>query len=424
MDAASATTFQRSYRHPAIRLFNGAGRLLRAVGLRRPLCAESILRAASRQSGLSDWGSDDSFREGLENLVQSCEKDCHLSPLGRILLRQAFIQHLRTRLHLQEWIKKEPSIRNEEIRRPLFVVGYPRTGTTLLHNLLCQDRRGRPLLLWEALDPVPPPDFHLGLDDPRIDRARWFVRLTSRYLAPRMNVIHPLHAEGPEECTYLLFNSFRTPAFSLMGSVVGYREWLRERGDGERLSVYEEYRRQLQFLQWGRPGRYWVLKSPLHIWGLDALLRLFPDALVVQTHRDMSKVVASTGSLMAVTRTMYSDHIDCQRIRDEVWEHFHDFHEPMLRARAAHPGRVFDLHYRNLIRDPAAAVRSIQEYFGMTPDKGMEERVRQWVAHHPANKHGVHRYDLAQFSMTKADIDKLYGDYHEQFGIEPEAAPV
>jgi hypothetical protein len=239
-----------------------------------------------------------------------------------------------------------------------------------------------------------------------------------------MTAIHPLDAERPEECTFLLFNTFRTTAYTLMGDVCGYLQWLRDRGDRDRLPVYEEYRRQLQFLQWRRPGRYWILKSPLHFWGLDALLRVFPDALVVQTHRDMNRVIASTWSLKAVSRAMYSDHIDCQRMGNEVWNYYHDFHEPMTKARAAHPGRVFDLHYRDLIRDPAAVVRSIHEHFGMTPDKGTEERVRHWVAHHPANKNGVHRYDLAQFGLTKADIEKLYGDYHEQYGIKPEAARV
>jgi hypothetical protein len=424
MGTAPATTFQRPYRHLGVRLFNGAGRLLRAVGLRRPLRAESILQTASRQTGLSDWGSDESFREGLERLVQSCEEDCRLTPLGRALLRHAFILHARTRLRLQEWIKREPSILNEQIHRPLFVVGYPRTGTTLLHNLLCQDRRGRPLLLWEALEPVPPPDFRLGLEDPRIDRARWFVFLVGRYLLPQMAAIHPLDAEGPEECTFLLLNTLRTPAYTLVGDLRGYHQWLRDRGERERLVIYQEYRRQLQFLQWRRPGRYWILKSPLHIWALDALLRLFPDALVVQTHRDMSKVIASTWSLKAVSRTMYSDHVDPPGMHEEVYNYYQDFHEPMTKARAAHPGRVFDLHYRDLVRDPLAAVRSIHEHFGMTPDKGTEERVRQWVAHHPANKHGIHRYDLAQFGLMKADIEKLYRDYHEQYGIKPEASGV
>jgi hypothetical protein len=424
MAAATATTFQRPYRHVAVRLFNGAGRLLRGVGLRRPLCAESILQAASRQTGLSDWGSDELFREGLERLIQSLEEECRPTPLGRALIRQACIQHARTRLRLQEWIKKEPSILQEEIRRPLFVVGNPRTGTTLLHNLLCQDRGGRPLLFWEALEPVPEPSFKPGLEDPRIDRARWWVSLTRRYGMPEMESIHPLHPEGPEECTFLLFNTFRTPAFMLLGNVNGYLLWLRERGDRDRLPVYEEYRRQLQFLQWRRPGRYWILKSPLHLWGLDALLRIFPDARVIQTHRHMSKVIASVCSLQAVSRGMYSDHIDCRSMRGEMWNNYYDLQEPMTKARAAHPGRVFDLHYRDLVRDPEAAIQSIYEHFEMTPDKGMPERMRHWLAHNPANKRGVHRYDLAQFDLTEADIENVFGSYHEQYGIKPEPVSI
>lgn len=419
MSAITDTTFQRPYRTILTRLFNGAGRLLRGVGLRRPLRAEALLQAACRQTGLSDWGSDDSFRDGLARLVQSLEEDCRLNSLGRALLRQACIHHLCTRLYLQEWLKKEPSILDEEIRLPVFVVGNPRTGTTLLHNLLCQDRRGRPLLFWEALDPVPPPNSVLGLDERRIDRARWYVYLTQRYVAPQMQAIHPIDAEGPEECTYLLFNTFRNPAYILIGAVRGYLNWLRERGDSDRLPIYAEYRRQLQFLQWRRPGRYWILKSPLHIWGLDALLQTFPDARVVQTHRHMNKVIASVCSLQAVSRSMYTDHIDCRNAREEVWNYYLDFYEPMTKARAAHPGRVYDLHYGDLVRDPVAAVQSIYEHFGMTLSDGMEERMRRWVAGNPADKHGVHRYDLAQFNLTESDIETMFGSYHEQYGIKP-----
>jgi hypothetical protein len=417
----TATTFQRPYRPLTMRLLNGMGRLLRGVGFRRPLRPSAILEAASRETGLSDWG-DESFRPGLERLVQSFEEDSRLTPLGRLFMRYGLVQYAKTRLLVQYWVTREPGILKEEVRRPVFVVGFPRTGTTLLHKLLCQDRRGRPLLLWEALEPAPSPDFIPGAFDPRIGRAQQFVTLTMRYGAPDMASIHPLDAEGPEECIFLLLNTFRNPAYLIFTDVRGYLDWLRERGDKERLPVYQEYRRQLQLLQWRRPGRHWVLKSPMHLWGLDTLLRLFPDAHVIQTHRDMNKVIPSGFSLKAVSRGMYSDHVDCERIGTEIQDYYHDFFQPMVKARAAHPGRVFDLHYRDLVRDPVAAVRAAYEFFRIEPNDGMEERMRQWLARNPANKHGVHHYSLAQFGLTVEDIKKWFGAYHEQFGVAPETA--
>jgi hypothetical protein len=404
-----------------VRLFNAAGRLLRSAGLRRPLSADAILRDAQRQTGLADCG-DEAFRAGLDRLVRSLEEDAELNSLGRHILHDLCTTRVKMRLYLQDWLTHEPSILKEEVRRPIFVVGFPRTGTTLLHNLLCQDRRGRPLLLWEALEPLPPPGFIPGLNDPRIERGRRFVDLSNRYGDPQVQAIHCWNADGPEECLYLLLNTFRTPAYRAIANVRGYLEWLRERADQERLPVYQEYRHHLQFLQWRRGGRHWVLKAPFHLWGLDVLLQLFPDALVVQTHRPMEKVIPSVLSLEASARGAFSDHVDCQQMGREIEDYYCDFFEPMTKARAAHPGRVFDLHYRDLVRDPVAAVESIYEHFQITPEDGMVERVRQYVGRNPQNKHGVHRYSLAQFGLSEADIEKWFGSYQEQYGIKPEAA--
>jgi hypothetical protein len=417
MQPDSERTFERPYRTVGVRLFNAVGRCLRRWGLRRPLSLYAILDRACRQARLTD-GGDESFHQPLRVLLQSCEADARLSPLGRLMMRFICTHHVKTRLRLHQVFTALPSIRERPIRRPLFIVGLPRTGTTLLHRLLCQDRRARPLLLWEALEPAPPPDLKAGKPDPRVKRARQFVSLTVRHGAPALQQVHPMDPEGPEECTFLLFNTFRTPAFALNGCVSGYLQWLRGRADQDAPVVYEEYRRQLQLLQGDDPAGHWVLKSPVHGWGLDALLRLFPDACVIQTHRDMNEVVPSVCSLFALSRGLYSDDVDCRSLGAEIPPFLaHDLVAPMVKARAAHPGRVFDVHYSSLVRDPLAAVGAIYDRFGLSPDEGMQERMRQWLAGNPADKHGKHCYDLEQFGLSAREIEKWFGGYAEQMGI-------
>src|SRR5262249_29759892 len=149
----------------------------------------------------------------------------------------------------------------------------------------------------------------------------------------------------------------------------------------------EEYCRQLQLLQWRGPERHWVLKCPFHGFGLDALLRLFPDACLIQTHRPMAQVLASACSLCAVMRSVYTDRVDGVQVGADMTEHLQeDILRPILEARAAHPGRVLDVQYRDLVRDPIATVFRIYDHAGRKVDAGMEGRMRRWLAENPANR--------------------------------------
>src|SRR5262249_50067865 len=148
--------------------------------------------------------------------------------------------------------------------------------------------------------------------------------------------------------------------------------------------VYGEYRRQLQLLQWQTRPRRWVLKCPLHAWGLEALLRLFPDACVVQTHRDPAEVVPSACSLLLTGRGVYADDIDPRRRGAEVAPRLAQLLlRPAMRARAAAPERVFDVNYRSLVRDPLGSVRGIYERFGLPLGAAAERNMRGWLARNP-----------------------------------------
>jgi hypothetical protein len=419
--AAAEQTFVRPYRTWGMRLFNGIGRRLRRWGFRPRLTLENILHTATRWSRLDDWG-DDRFHEPLRVLLESFEEDAQLTPLGRFIIRMTCTKFAVNRLHLQDAFKKHPEILAQDVPRPVFIVGLPRTGTTLLHKLLCQDAGARPLLFWETLEPQLPAQRANGQEDPRARKAQRMVNIMNRWFAPQLPTVHALNPVGPEECNFLLFNTFVSPSFYLYGNVRSYNGWLRGVLSEDRMRVYVEYRRQLQLLQWGEPARHWVLKAPVHSYALEALLTLFPDAAVIQTHRDLTKVIPSTCSLFAVTQQICSDDVDCRRLGPEIAQFLSSFIlEPAMKARSSHPGRVFDVHYRDLTRDPIGKVREIYQYFGRAMDDAIEGRMRQWIADNPPTRHGVHHYDLDQFGLTTGQLEKLFGGYREQFHISSDS---
>src|SRR6185437_8499770 len=415
MNTDTARTFEKPYRTYGARLFNLMGRQLRRWGWVKRLSIHDILDSACRHTGLSDWG-DERFHEPLQVLLKSLEDEAQLNSLGRLCMRLNLRHFAANRLRVRHFLKLHPQALTEPIRQPMFVVGLPRTGTTLLYNLLGQDAERRSLLMWEGLQPAPDAKVLAGKRDRRLARTRRLVTIVDRWGAPQLKTVHPFHADGPEECTHLLFNTFVCPAFLLFGNVPSYNEWLRGRGRELLTWVYEEYRTYLQVLQYQGRRAPWVLKSPAHFFGLEGLLKVFPDACVVRTHRDMNQVIPSTCSLFAIMQGLYSDEVDCRRLGPEIARSIAMYLDSRagggVELEAKH---ILDIQYRLLVSDPLGAIRNIYNHFGLDLDHGMEQRMRHWLAENPANKHGTHQYDLEQFGLTRPDIDRLFGSYQEQF---------
>jgi hypothetical protein len=411
--AGATYAFERPHRPLLVRLFNGCGRLLRRRGWRRPLSAERILAVARRRAGLDDFGDLD-VREPLARLVESLEGENRLAPLGRTLIHQEFVSLAEARLGVVAALKEHPEVLREEVHRPVFVLGLPRTGTTLLHRLLAQDPETRVLHLWETLRPGP------GLDayrERRVRQTRRDLAVLTGYMAPQMQAIHPMDAEDPEECRLLLMNTFRWNIFGAYGRHDGYNDWLEGQGAENTRRVYEDYRRQLQLLQWRRPPRRWVLKSPSHVYALDVLLRLFPDACIVQTHRDLHEVLPSLCSLRFTLRGLYSDAPDPRGVGAEVATNLVHRIRKAVRARAEHPGRVYDVAYRDLVRDPIAAVRGIYGHLDRPLTEAASEAMQTWLAANPQGKRGRHRYSLEQFGLDEGTIDRLRLEYPQDLGL-------
>lgn len=402
--------WDRPYRPTWMRVLNGAGRALERLGLRWPrLDPPALLAEAERRTGLSDWG-DDRFREGLRILVEAFEEQGSAHTFGRIFFREYCLRALTNRLKTTDDLKRHPEILEVPIPRPLFITGLPRSGTTFLHRLMCEDPAARPLFFWETLEPSPPPRAETSQTDPRIERARKAVRMVDA-LAPKVRAAHAFDADTPEECNSLFAQGFMAGISGFLFDVPKYVEWLDEQ---DLHASYRDLRRHLQHLSWRWPGNPWLLKAPAHLFGLDSLLEAFPDACIVQTHRNPLQVLPSLCRLSAAFRGIVSDRVDLRRLGDQYTEAMVRGTDRAMRARAsADPARFFDVSYSALIADPIGQVRRVREYFGYPYDDALEARMTRWLAENPQHKHGVHRYSLDEFGLDPNAVNERFAAYHQ-----------
>ena len=393
-----------------VKLINATGGGLRRLGVRWPrVDPETLMAAARRRAGLSDFG-DDSFREGLRALVDAFEARDSAHTFGRVFFRHFCTQLLVNRLKIQADLTRHPEILDVPIRRPLFITGLPRSGTTFLHRLMSEDPAGRTLLSWEAVEPSPPPRPETYRTDPRIRRVRKAAAMLYR-LSPRIAAAHEFAAESPEEDNTLFAHGFRAGAFGFMFDVPDYVRWLSHQ---DLVEPYRYARRQLQLLSWKYPGDHWVLKSPAHLYGLDALLAIFPDACVVQTHRDPLQVVPSLCSLAAGFRGIVTDRLDLRRLGSDFLDAISVGPERAIEARAqADPSRFFDVPYKQLVGEPVETVRAVCRQFGYEFGPEYESRTRRWLRENPQHKHGVHRYRLDEFGLDADTVDRHFARYRD-----------
>jgi hypothetical protein len=383
----------------------------------------AVLEEAANRSGLWDWGSME-FTEPLRMFVESSRRTGNLNAVGRDVLHKVVIRHLRNRLALQAFVKVHPEVRVAPVRQPLFVTGLPRTGTTLLHNMMALDPANRVLRFWEALRPFPPDTGAGGRSEETLvaEAELWLERLYA--LAPYFRAIHASTATGPEECDALFQNCFASQHFDDMFRADDYSAWL---ADAPLTAEYAHYRLQLRALQLqalqlhaGEGGdRRWVLKSPSHLGYLGALFETFPDATVVICHRDPIEAVASYASLVMNVRQPYSDDVAPDVVGAHALRRCSAAMRHALAARDAVGEDAFiDVGYSALLDDPVGVVRGIYQRTGRTLGDDEEAPMRQWLDDNPRHRHGAHRYGLAQFGLTSEAVTEALAPYGDRFGAQ------
>jgi hypothetical protein len=382
-----------------------------AMGRLRPatkqLDVNELLSTARRQALLEDFGAPH-FRDGLDCLVESLNDEADLNYVGRTAFRRQILQLLGNRLRDRDWVKKHPYIRHELVEAPLIVTGLPRTGTTLLSGVLNEDPFNRSIYGWEALAPCPPPNVATCRQDPRISAALTQRRRMDAVL-PHLRAIHALEPTAPTECVTLLASDFASMQFETQAWIPAYAEWL----EGTDVTyAYEHHKLQLMMFQAALPTERWALKSPMHLWHLDAVRSVYPDARLIWTHRDPVKAVPSVASLVTTLSSPGTDRDRSHQVGRAWLEKCVRGVEAGEAARAgSDDASWFDLPYAELVDDPVGAVERIYVHFGLELSQLGRRRMQSFVDLHPQDLHGCHKYQPADYGLDAATIRERFAGY-------------
>jgi hypothetical protein len=368
------------------------------------IAVDDLLAGAQAETGLDDFG-DDSYREGLERLVKSLQTEAKLNDLGQVVVPMLVSKLLSQRLQIEDWYRRHPEIDDEPIVAPLFGLGLPRTGSTALAFLLAEDPNARTLRLWEATQPCPPPST-VEPPDPRIAATAEGLAMHHQ-MSPRMALLLPSSATGPEECQDLMALDFRAHYFQAFAYVPSYADWL---VDADLDSTYAYERRVLKLLQWGEPTRRpWRLKCPSHLLWLDHLDTAFPDARFVMTHRDPSEVMVSVCDVYREVMLPLSDDIDSHylgRLNVEQWSIAMD---RVMQFRAEQgDDRFYDMAFKAVQTDPIGEVRGLYDWLGEPVTDDFEAGMRSWWEANAETREANIHPEPEEFGL---DLDEVRGRF-------------
>lgn len=383
-----------------------------------PLDADELIATAARSEGLSDFG-EAYWREPLAVLVKSLNDQAELNLFGRLVVRDALLNALKARLQIEATYAKHPEIEDEVIDAPVMVTGLPRSGTSILFEILAQDPHFGALLSWEAEFPCPPPEAATYGSDPRIARAQERLTRLNR-LTPSFMSMHELGARIPCECGAAFYYSFMTEGIATYGDVPDYVAYLSRKADWR--ATYRYHRRLLKLLQWKNPRQHWLLKSPPHMFHMEELFHVFPDAKLVYAHRDPLRATASGTSLIGTLRWSRSDKpFDpgsfAQFLRPEVTAAGLERIIDQIESGRVPRGQIFNIQYAELMRQPLEAIRTLYRQMGLTLEGDTELCIRNFLDNKPKGKFGAHQYEAS----ADTDARTHFSRYQAYFGVENEA---
>ena len=379
---------------------------------------EEMLAAARAATGLDDFGAG-AWRQHFRVLLRAYDEESRLSDAGRQMVQGEVGAALAARLSCEAAWKRDPAILRQPIRRPLFILGLPRSGTTALHWLLAQDPANQVLEYWLAGAPRPRPPRASWEAEPAYQAAievlKWVYETD-----PGLKAIHLMEADGPEECRHLFVQSFLDHTFDSNATIPGYTKYFEAQ---DMRPAYERHRDVLKLVGSTSPERRWVLKYPAHMRELHVLLDVYPDACVVQTHRNPARVLPSICSLVTGWRSLYEGSADARAIGRWQLEMYAQMIDHAMDVRERHDPRQFhDFSFAELVADPIAAIGRMYERFGCELSAEAERRMRAWLAANPQGKHGGHAYTLAEFGLDEGEIAERFARYTARFEVAPEPA--
>lgn len=385
-----------------------------------PLDADSLIGTAVRATGLADFGDPD-WEEPFRVLTRALDEEGDLNLVGRLMTRTDLLVFLQNRLRIEDWYRRHPEIEEQRIEQPLFILGLPRSGTSILFELLAQDPAFAVPETWMLFFSCPPPALATPQDvEARVARTHHLVTQWAR-VVPAYGTMHEMGGRIPSECGMIMAGCFLSDHWAALHQTPSYDAWIATHGWE---MAYRYHARVLKLLQWRAPRRRWLLKAPNHLGHLPTLFATYPDARVVQTHRDPLKCMASATNLLGCLFRVRSDKaFDSTAFEDLImgaptaarldqatrWRE-----DGTLPA-----GRVVDSRYQDLMDEPLAALRGLYAQLGMTFGAEQEWRVQAYLAAKPKGKFGRHRYEEGDEGL-KARERALFRDYQARYGVPDE----
>ncbi len=394
------------------KILNSIWKMKNRNGSHPMLDRDDLLMTARRITGLNDFGND-FWEEPLDRLIHSLNQEASLHPIGAFISRKRIINLLSVRLRAEYWFRKHPEILEQELYPPMIIVGLQRTGTTKLHRLLSADPDNRVLKSWEAINPVP---FKKNLNgtDKRISAARISEKALRR-MAPGFFAIHPVEYSAPEEDILLLDVTFLSTTPEAITNVPSYAGWLE---NTDQSCAYEYGSRLMKFLQWQRPGKRWILKSPHHLEFLPMVEKYYGEPSFLWTHRELSECIPSFLSMVCHSRAIFSNEVDMK----EVADHWVNKTSYMLKKGMSYRNqgknrlKFTDIMYEHLVTDSMGELDRIYRKNGGIPEQ-LAERFGQAEIENPKGKHGIHEYGMEQFGLT---TEGLIGKNRDYFNLYSE----
>ena len=376
--------------------------------------AEGAMKWAQRSTGLDDFGDEDgSLRRRLNETVDTL-LEADWNTLGRFGIRYILHWHLSNRLRIVELLKQRPDIEDIEIDRPLVVTGLFRTGTTYLHRVLAADTKSRTASTWELARPVGRKRDLMGDERWRRWRSGHEVAM-DEIMIPEQAAAHIVTVDAEEEDFFLLENDMANMKFCVG---LGDFEYARRMLTWDLLEPYQWHKRQLQILWAQRSATRWLLKCPWHLWNLQALLTVYPDARVIQTHREIVGTIGSQCSLTARIASKFRRDLDLHDVGRFWMDYSRTGIERGLKARDTHPSsQVYDVRLADLRSRPLEVVDEIYRHFGLPLDDALVAQFRARIAEDPKAQLGKHDYEIADYGLSAAKIKSAFAEYRSRFGV-------
>lgn len=378
--------------------------------------AQPFIDEASRTSDLEDFGGR-SFEAGLNALINSLNTDLDLQEGTASYFQQVIYQLLVNRLKVIQLIKDHPDILDEKIEAPVFIVGLPRSGTTITQTLMALDPMSRYLRNYETAGALyPPPGLMPQTPDPRI---QVFHEAMEGILAlnPELRGINGINfmALGTAECQNLMAHEFVHAGWSAGSSLFGYGDWVSE---CDMAPAYQWHKRLLQVLQWRLPNEHWVLKAPIHLFGLDSLLEIYPDARIVFTHRNPFEAMVSGVSMVVHWTRCTTGQVNIPAIAQwypALWAK--GLERALAVRKRLKPDRLVDLYHGDICQEAVSTIETVYDFFGLSFNQAARKRMQVWLRDNPRSKFGRHTCDANQLGLEIDRENARFAFYLNQFDV-------